>query len=79
MSLPLTKSEAQAIAQTYVTSVAARVYKYLRDRAKSGFVGGVFTYTAQDNTNELLAVRNKLRDAGWTVVVDTNEMTATIS
>lgn len=79
MSLPITKAEAAQIAQTYVTSVGSRVFKFLRDRAAAGLVGGIYSYSPQDSVPELQAVRSRLLADGWTVVVDTGNQTATIS
>lgn len=75
----ITKSEAQAAVATFQNSLANRINLFLKNRASSGFVGGVFNYTPEDTGPQAQAARTELQAGGWTVVVDTVARTVTIS
>lgn len=75
----ISKAEAQAAVDSYISTLRDRVNLFLQARARQGFVGGTFTYTAQDTGPKAQAVRTELLNLGWTVVVDTTTRTVTIS
>lgn len=75
----LARSEAQALANVYQKTVAFRIEQALRACAQVGIVGMVFTWTTNDDTAVLNQVKTDLQSAGWTVVLDLPNKTATIS
>lgn len=75
----ITKTQAQATVVAFQNSILHRLNAFLTAQAKSGIVGGQFHYGTQEDNTKLQEARTILQAAGWTVVVDAPNRTATIS
>jgi phage tail sheath protein FI len=75
----MTKADAQALIDAFAQSLRDRVERFLREQARTGTLGGVFFYTAQDRGPTALLVKAELEAGGWTVVIDAPNKAVTIS
>lgn len=75
----ISKTEATEFRQVYRRTIRDRIDAFLSGQARSGRLGGVFTYTQEDTPAQIAQAVTECQAAGWAVVEDAPNRTLTIT